>query len=97
MPEEQLNAFLEAVKADPGLQEQLQAAENTDAVVAIAFAAGYAISAEELKRTTAEVSEDELEGLAGGIGGYGKLDGGTIFIQPRANGYAWYPCGNPAN
>jgi len=34
--EEQLKAFLEAVKADAGLQEKLKAASDTDAVVAIA-------------------------------------------------------------
>jgi len=67
MSEEQLKAFLEAVKADPGLQEQLSnAASDSDAVVAIAKAAGFVISAEELTRAQAEISEDELEGVAGG-------------------------------
>jgi predicted ribosomally synthesized peptide with nif11-like leader len=36
MSEEQLKAFLEAVKADAGLQEKLKAAGDADAVVAIA-------------------------------------------------------------
>jgi predicted ribosomally synthesized peptide with nif11-like leader len=36
MSEEQLKAFLEAVKADAGLQEKLKAASDADAVVAIA-------------------------------------------------------------
>jgi len=67
MSEEQLKAFLEAVKADAGLQEQLQAAGDADAVVAIAKASGFVISAEELKRAQAEVSEEELEGVAGGV------------------------------
>ena len=67
MSEEQLKAFLEAVKADAGLQEQLKAAGDTDALVAIAKAAGFLISAEELARAQAEVSEDELEeGVTGG-------------------------------
>ncbi len=70
MSEEQLKAFLEAVKADAGLQEKLKAAGDADAVVAIAKAAGFVISAEELKKSQAEVSEEELEGVAGGcIGG----------------------------
>ena len=68
MSEEQLKAFLEAVKADAGLQEKLKAATEPDAVVAIAKAAGFVISAEELKRAQAEVSEEELEGVAGGTG-----------------------------
>ena len=66
MSEEQLNAFLEAAKADAGLQEQLKTAGDADAVVAIAKAAGFLISAEELQRAQAEVSEEELEGVAGG-------------------------------
>ena len=66
MSEEQLKAFLEDVKADEGLQEQLKAAADTDAVVAIAKAAGFAISAEELQRAPAELSDEELEGVAGG-------------------------------
>ena len=66
MSEEQLKAFLEAVKADVGLQEKLKAAADVDAVVAIAKAAGFVISADELKKTQAEVSEKELEGVAGG-------------------------------
>jgi predicted ribosomally synthesized peptide with nif11-like leader len=67
MSEEQLKAFLEAINADSGLQEQLKAAGDTDALVAIAKAAGFLISAEELARAQAEVSEDELEeGVTGG-------------------------------
>jgi bacteriocin propeptide, TIGR03798 family len=66
MSEEQLKAFLEAVKADAGLQEKLKAAADADVVVEIAKAAGFAISAEELKSSQAELSEEELEGVAGG-------------------------------
>ena len=66
MSEEQLKAFQEAVQADEGLQEQLKAAADADAVVAIAKAAGFAISAEELQMPQAELSDEELEGVAGG-------------------------------
>ena len=68
MSEEQLKAFMEAVKADAGLQEQLKAAGDTDAVLAIAKAAGFVITAEELKRAQAEVSVNELERVVGGSG-----------------------------
>ena len=71
MSEEQLRAFMEAVKADAGLQEKLNAAADADAVVAIAKEAGFVISAEELQRAQAgrsEVSEEQLEGVAGGVG-----------------------------
>ena len=66
MTEEQLKAFQEAVNADFGLQEQLKAAGDNDAVMAIAKAAGFVILADELQRAQAEISEEELEGVAGG-------------------------------
>ena len=66
MSEEQLTAFLEAVKADAGLQEQMKEAGDADAVLEIAKAAGFVISADELKKVHAEVSEEELECVAGG-------------------------------
>ena len=67
MSEEQLKAVMEAVKADAGLQEKLNAAADADAVVAIAKEVGFMISAEELQRAQAEISEEDLEGVAGGI------------------------------
>jgi predicted ribosomally synthesized peptide with nif11-like leader len=48
MSEDQLKAFQKAVKADTTLQEKLKAAADTDAVIAIAKAAGFVISAEAL-------------------------------------------------
>lgn len=44
MSEEQLSAFLEAVKADAGLAEKLNSAANLDAAMAIAKAAGFDLS-----------------------------------------------------
>jgi predicted ribosomally synthesized peptide with nif11-like leader len=76
MSEEQLKAFMEAVGADAVLQEKLNASVDADAVVAIANEAGFVISAEELQRAQEEVSEDELEGVAGG-----KQGVGTVFIS----------------
>ena len=67
MSEEQLKAFLEAVKADAGLQEKLKAATDPDAVVVIAKAAGFMISVDDLNNAGyQELSEEELEGVAGG-------------------------------
>ncbi|QCH14383.1 Nif11-like leader peptide family natural product precursor [Synechococcus sp. CB0101] len=65
MPEEQLKAFLEAVKADADLQEKLTAAADVDAVVEIANAAAFAISAEEQGQV--EICDEELGGVTGGI------------------------------
>ena len=69
MSEEQLKAFLEKVKADTSLQEKLKAASDANAVSAIAKEAGFSISADDLKNAQSEVSEEELEGMAGGVGG----------------------------
>jgi predicted ribosomally synthesized peptide with nif11-like leader len=66
MSEEQLKAFMEAVKADAGLQEKLNAAADADAVVVIAKGMGFMISAEEFQRAQVEISEEELEGVGGG-------------------------------
>ena len=66
MSEEQLKAFLEKVKGDTSLQEKLKAAADSDAVLAIAKEAGFSISADDLKNAQSEVSEEELEGVAGG-------------------------------
>jgi predicted ribosomally synthesized peptide with nif11-like leader len=72
MSEEQLKAFLEKVKGDTSLQEKLkaaaapEAAADSDAVLAIAKEAGFSISADDLKNAQSEISEEELEGVAGG-------------------------------
>jgi predicted ribosomally synthesized peptide with nif11-like leader len=72
MSEEQLKAFLEAVKADTGLQEKLNAAGDEDAVVEIAKGAGFAISSDELEKAMQrkELSDEELENVAGGTFGW---------------------------
>ena len=66
MSEEQLKAFLEKVKSDTSLQERLKAAANPDAVVSIAKEAGFGISSNDLTMTQWELSDEELEGVAGG-------------------------------
>ena len=66
MPEEQLKAFLNKVKGDASIQERLKYASDADAVVAIAKEAGFMISANDLNKTQSELSEKELEGVAGG-------------------------------
>ena len=64
MSEEQLKAFLEKVKGDTSLQVKLNA-EGAD-VVAIAKAAGFSITTEDLNSHRQGVSDDELEGATGG-------------------------------
>jgi predicted ribosomally synthesized peptide with nif11-like leader len=80
MSEEQLKAFLNALKADTGLQAKIKAAvegeidtpDEIAAVLAIAKEAGFGITAADLHRNQAqeilELSDEELEGVAGGNG-----------------------------
>ena len=66
MSEEQLKAFLEKVKGDTSLQEKLKSAADANAVAAIAKEAGFSISADDLTNAQSELSDQELEGVAGG-------------------------------
>ena len=66
MSEEQLKAFLEKVKADTNIQEKLKAAASPEAVIEIAKEAGFSITAEDIQSATVELSDDELEQVAGG-------------------------------
>ena len=71
MSEEQLKAFQEKVKGDTSLQEKLKAAADANAVIGIAKEAGFMISADDLTKEIQrlqqlELSEEELEGVAGG-------------------------------
>ena len=83
MSEEQLKAFLEKVKGDTTLQEKLKAAGSNEAAIEIAKDAGFAITAEDIQSmqsTTEEVSDEELEGAAGGRrGGENTLD--RLFVR----------------
>ena len=70
MSEEQLSALLAKIKEDAGLQEKLKGAADLDAAVALAKEAGFDVSkADWLKyqaKQTLELSDEELEGMAGG-------------------------------
>ncbi len=80
MSDEQLKAFIAKVQADTSLQEQLKA-DGAD-VVAIAKAAGFSITAENLAALWNELSENqsenlstqELEAFAGGVNRLGLSD-----------------------
>ena len=70
MSEEQLSALLAKLKDDAGLQEKLRGAGDLDDAVAIAKAAGFDVSKADWLRyqanQTLELSDEELEGVAGG-------------------------------
>ena len=59
---EQLKAFLEKVKGDSNLQEKLKAAKSPEDVVGIAKEHGHEFTADKVN----QLSEEELEGVAGG-------------------------------
>ena len=66
MSEQQFKVFLEKVKGDTSLQEELKAAADNNAIAAIAKEAGFSISADDLTKAQSELSEEELEGVAAG-------------------------------
>ena len=76
MSEEQLNAFLEKVKTDASPQEKLKAAASPEAAIEIAKDAGFSITADDIqsmKSATVELSDEELEGAAGGYVGIADI------------------------
>ena len=77
MSEEQLKSFLEKVKTDTSLQEKLKAASDADAVAAIAKEAGFNVSADLITKAQS-LTEEELEGVAGGGSWYATQCGGTV-------------------
>jgi predicted ribosomally synthesized peptide with nif11-like leader len=81
MSEEQLAALLAKLKDDAGLQEKLKGAADLDAALAIAKEAGFDISKAAWLRyqasETLELSDEELEGVAGGC--YGR----AVSIEAR--------------
>ena len=70
MSEEQVAALLAKLKDDAGLQEKLKGAADLDAAITLAKDAGFDVSkADWLKyqeKQTLELSDEELEGVAGG-------------------------------
>jgi predicted ribosomally synthesized peptide with nif11-like leader len=71
MSEEQLSALLAKLKEDAGLREKLEGAGDLDAALAMAKEDGFDMSkADWLKyqaKETFELSDEELEGVAGGV------------------------------
>ena len=63
MSEEQLKAFLEQVKADSNLMNQLKSASSADQVAALAKEKGYEVSPKAVN----ELNANELEGISGGL------------------------------
>ena len=72
---EQLKAFLAKVKGDSSLHEKLKAAKSPEDVVGIAKEHGHEFTADKIS----QISEKELEGLAGGGNSVGSCDCTKIY------------------
>ena len=66
MTQEQLKTFMQKVKADTSLQQKLEKAADTDAVVAIAKNVNLTISADNLKKAQSELANEKPEKVAVG-------------------------------
>ncbi len=67
MSEEQLKAFIAKAKNDQSIQDKLKEAKSPEDVVGIAKEHGHEFTAELVKRSVVELSEEELQSVTGGI------------------------------
>ena len=67
MSEEQLKAFWDAIESDSALQQKLKGVTDPGAIVDIAKEAGFKISVEELEQAQMKLSDEQLDGAAGGF------------------------------
>ena len=82
MSEEQLKAFLAKAKDDQSIQDELKAAKSPEEVVRIAKEHGYELTADKITGMT-ELSEEELEGVAGGCDCSVCYSFGLIYVSNR--------------
>ena len=82
MSEEQLKAFLAKAKDDQSIQDKLKAAKSPEDVVGIAKEHGHEFTADKITGKT-ELSEEELEGVAGGCDGSVCYSFGLIYVSKR--------------
>lgn len=82
MTNSQLQDFLKKVKNDSGLQAKLKNANSAQSVVETAKEAGFTINASELEMAKAEISEKDLESVAGGGGDCIQLMATTACTMP---------------
>ena len=71
MSSEQLQLFIEKVKSDNDLAEKLKGVQSDEQVIAIAKELGFTITNDDLESLLPEeqdLTEDQLEAVAGGFG-----------------------------
>ena len=66
MSEEQLKRFLDAIKSDSNLKEKLKTVSDIGECCSVAKDAGFTIESEDINYAQSHLSEEELEGVAGG-------------------------------
>jgi len=66
MTEQQLKSFLKACSEDAGLLDRVSQAKTVDEAVSIARAAGFPIEPSELLNASQELTDNDLENVAGG-------------------------------
>ena len=62
-----LKGFWEATQEDSALRQKLEGVNDPDKIAGIAREAGFSITAEEIKKAQSEISDEQLEAVAGGI------------------------------
>ena len=99
MSEDQFKAFLEKVSSDSSIQDKLKAANDANAIAAIANEAGFSISAEnlvsssDLDLSNEDLSDNDLEEVAGGAWDARKKNAAYMTVGMTAIGGAgavWY-------
>jgi predicted ribosomally synthesized peptide with nif11-like leader len=76
MSQEQFMAFLKHCETDASLQQKVESATDSDSVIAIAKDAGFAFSLDDIKNAQSQISDADLDGVAGGFPPTGGIKGG---------------------
>lgn len=63
---ESAKAFIERMKTDEEFAKKVMECKDAEARMVVAKAAGFDFTAEEVRASQGELSEDELQGAAGG-------------------------------
>jgi predicted ribosomally synthesized peptide with nif11-like leader len=103
-----VRAFYEALSKDEAMQERAKGLKVTgettaeaaaEAVIAFAQAEGYAFTAEELKDSSKELSDEELVAVAGGYQCTvaGRFDKCTCFVYGESQGFLCCGIGKAIN
>ena len=84
---ESAKAFIERLKTDEDFRQRVQDAEDREARRALAKAEGFDFGEEDIKSASEELSDDDLDFIAGGSGchaaGRGEMMGCATTVNGR--------------